>query len=95
MLQTCILGSLWFTNQRSPTSFPRREKDFFIYYYTKCWLSGWRTGSRILCPRETGSIPGMASYLVWDGGQSRDSVRSARVYVALNVYLGKSGEGKQ
>ena len=41
------------------------------------------------------SIPVMTSYLVWDGGQWRDSVSSARVDPALNGYLEKSGEGKQ
>jgi len=40
-------------------------------------------------------IPDVAGYLVWDGGQLRDSVSSARVNPAPNGYLGKSGEGKQ
>ena len=48
----------------------------------------------ILCPRGTGSIPVVASYLVWDGGQWLDSVSSARVDPALNGYLKRSGEGK-
>ena len=49
----------------------------------------------ILCPRGTGSIPVVTSYLVWDGGQWRDSVSSAKVDPALNGYLEKSGEGKK
>ena len=49
----------------------------------------------ILCPRGTGSIPIVTSYLVWDGGQWRDSVSSAIVHPDLNGYLEKSGEGKQ
>ena len=56
---------------------------------------GLSPGMGILCPRGTGSIPIVTSYLVWDGGQWRDSVSSARVDPALNGYLEKSGEGKQ
>ena len=37
------------------------------------WLSGWCAGVGILCPRVTGSIPAVTTYLVWDGGQWRDS----------------------
>ena len=60
------------------------------------WLSGWRAGVGIPCPWCTGSIPVvLTSYLVWDGGQWRDSVSSARVDPALNGFLEKSGEGKQ
>ena len=59
------------------------------------WLSGWHTGVEFLCPRGTGSILVVTSYLVWDGGQWRDSVSSARVVPPLNAYLEKSGEGKQ
>ena len=50
---------------------------------------------RILCQRGTGSIPVVVIYLVWDGGQRRDSVTSARVNPALHGYLEKFGEGKQ
>jgi len=42
-----------------------------------------------------GLNPSVTNYLVWDGGQSRDSVSSARVNPALNGYLELSGEGKQ
>ena len=59
------------------------------------WLSGWRAGVGIPCARGTGSIPVMISYLVWDGGQWRDSISSARVNPALNGYQEKSGDGKQ
>ena len=54
-----------------------------------------RAAYEILCPRGTGLIPVVTSYLVWDGGQWCDSVSSARVDPALNGYLEKSGEGKQ
>ena len=52
-------------------------------------------GLGIICSRGSGSIPGVVSYWVWDGGQWCDSVRSARVVPALNGYLEKFGEGKQ
>jgi len=60
-----------------------------------CWLSGWRSGVGILYPRGTGSIPVVTSCLVWEGGQWRDSINSARVDPALNGNLEKSGEGKE
>ena len=43
----------------------------------------------------SGSIPGVVSFLVWDAGQWCDPVSLARVNPALNGYLEKSGEGKQ
>ena len=49
----------------------------------------------IFCPWGMGSIPGVASYLVWDGGQWLDSVSSVRVDLVLNGYLEKPAEGKQ
>ena len=59
------------------------------------WLSGWRPCVRNFCTRGVDSIPVVTSYLVWDGGQWRDSLSSARVDPALNGYLEKSREGKQ
>ena len=50
---------------------------------------------RILCLWGTGLILGVTGHFVWDGGQWRDSVSSARVDPALNGYLEKPGEGKQ
>ena len=67
----------------------------YIYIHQSSWLSGWRAGVGIPCPRDTGSIPVVTSYLVWDGGQWCDSVSSARVDPALNGYLEKSEESKQ
>ena len=59
------------------------------------WLSGWHAGLRILCPRGKGSVPGIASYLVLDGGKWSDSISSARVDPTLNGQLEKSREDKQ
>ena len=42
-------------------------------------------------PEVRGSSPGVAAYLVWNGGQECDSVSSARVNPALNGYLEDSG----
>jgi len=47
------------------------------------------------CTKGGGSIPGVVGYWVWNGGQWRDSVNSARTEPALNSYLGKTGESKQ
>ena len=46
-------------------------------------------------PEDRGLSPGVADYLVWDGGQWFDCVSSARVGPALNGYLEKSGGGAQ
>ena len=54
----------------------------------------WCAGFRILCLRGRGFESSVPNYLVWDGGQWRDSVSSARFDPALNGYLEKSGEGK-
>jgi len=60
----------------------------FMHTIQASWLSGWCAGVGIRCPRGTGSIPVVTSYLVLDG-VSGVTVSSARVDPALNGYLGK------
>ena len=54
-----------------------------------------KSSGKILFPDGRGLIPAVVSYLHWDGDKWCDSLSSARVDLALNGYLDKSGEGKQ
>ena len=83
--------SLRLTNIRNKRQICR-WKHLISMIIKPSWLSGWRTGVGILCPRGKGSIPVVTSYLVWDGGQWFDSVSSGRDEPAQNELLEKPGK---
>ena len=79
-----LLATIKRSNLVPPPPLRHEKKILIPQDVGASWLSGWRAGLNILCPRGTGLIPVVARYLIWDRGQWRDSVSSPTINPDLN-----------